>query len=72
MVYPCIIYEPDSESVQHADNIKYRDAMRYMITVIDRDPDSSISKKVAAMPLSSFNRFFARDDLNHDVYTVYF
>jgi len=43
-----------------------------MITVIDQDPDSIIPDKVAAMPLSLFNRFYTVDNLNHDVYNVYF
>jgi hypothetical protein len=43
-----------------------------MITVIDPDPDSEIPSKVAALPMSLFNRFYTADDLNHDVYNVYF
>ena len=42
------------------------------VTVIDRDPDSDIPNLVAALPTSSFNRFFVADGLNHTVYTIYF
>lgn len=72
MVYPCIRYEMDEESTQHADNAPYRRNKRYMITIIDRDPDSAIPDKIASLPLCSFNRFYTADNLNHFVYTLYF
>jgi len=43
-----------------------------MVTVIDQDPDSEIPDKVAEMPMSLFNRFYTADNLNHDVYNVFF
>jgi hypothetical protein len=70
--YPCIIYQRDYADTKFADNEAYNHTKRYMITVIDRDPDSDIPDKVASMPMSTFNRFFAADDLNHDIYVVFF
>lgn len=72
MVYPCIRYEIDSESVQYADNRRHRTDMRYTVTIIDRNPDSAIPNKVAELPLCSFNRFYTADNLNHFVYNLYF
>jgi len=70
--YPCIIYSRDYADTKFADGIPYDYVKRYIITVIDPDPDSVIPDKVAAMPLSLFNRFYTVDNLNHDVYNVYF
>lgn len=70
--YPCIVYRRDFADTQFADDKPYRHLLRYAITVIDRDPDSVIPSKVAAMPMSLFNRFYTVDNLNHDVYNVYF
>lgn len=70
--YPCIIYKRDFANTQFADNVPYAHKPRYMVTVIDRDPDSVIPSKVAALPMSVFNRFYTVDNLNHDVYNVYF
>lgn len=70
--YPCIIYKRDFADTQFADGKPYNHMLRYAITVIDRDPDSEIPKKVAEMPMSLFNRFYTVDNLNHDVYNVYF
>lgn len=72
MQYPCIVYQRDFADTEFADNLPYNRRLRYMITVIDKDPDSEIPSKVADLPMSTFNRFFTADNLNHDVYSVYF
>ena len=72
MTYPCIVYERDSTSTSHANNLPYRQMQRYQITVIDRDPDSAIPGGVAQLPTANFSRHFTADNLNHDVYTLYF
>lgn len=72
LVYPCIIYKRDYATTLFADDHPYKHVKRYMVTIIDRDPDSEIPDKVAEMPMSLFNRFYTADDLNHDVYNVYF
>lgn len=72
MLYPCIVYSRDNASSDFADNKPYRVEKRYQVTVIDRNPDSSIPDKIAAMPLTTFNRFFTANGLNHDVFVVYF
>lgn len=72
MAYPCIVYSRDFAETKFADNQPYDKVQRYIVTVIDRDPDSDIPDKVAGIPTSTFNRFFTTDDLNHDVYQVFF
>lgn len=70
--YPCIIYKRDFADTKFADNEPYAHKKRYMVTVIDQNPDSDIPDKIAALPMSVFNRFYTVDNLNHDVYSVYF
>lgn len=72
MKYPAIVYELDQESVDHADNRKYRMQRRYSVTCIDQDPDSETPTKLSMLPYSSFNRFFVQDTLNHTVYTIHY
>jgi hypothetical protein len=72
LVYPCIIYKRDYADTQFADNNPYNHTVRYMITVIDKNPDSDIPRQVAALSMCSFNRFYTVDNLNHDVYSIYF
>lgn len=72
MTYPCIVYVRDSTHTQHADNSLYKNTKRYSVTVIDRNPDSPLPDQVLALPLCAHDRFFASDNLNHDVFTLYF
>ena len=72
MKYPCIVYSRDAADTKFANNNPYRYTKRYQVTVIDRDPDSGIPDKIAVLPGSTFNRFFTADNLNHDVFTLFF
>jgi hypothetical protein len=72
MSYPCIVYKRDDESTDFADNKPYSMRRRYQVTVIDRDPDTEITKKVAELPSCVYDRFYAADNLNHDVYKIFF
>lgn len=72
LTYPCIIYERDFADTKFADDLPYSYMTRYSVTVIDRDPDSEIPAKVASLPRTIFNRFFTADNLNHDVFSLYF
>lgn len=72
MSYPCITYKRDQAEVLFADNCPFRYTQRYQVTVIDRDPDSKIPGRVAALPLCRFDRHYTADDLNHDVYNLFF
>jgi hypothetical protein len=72
MNYPCIVYKRDFELIRYADDKPYSHKKRYQVTVIDRDPDSAIPDRVAELPLCSFDRFFTADNLNHDVFKLFF
>lgn len=72
MRYPCITYSRNRAKTDHADNVKYRSHHGYTVTVIHKDPDNDIRTKIAALPYCSFDRWYATDGLNHDVYTLFF
>ena len=72
LVYPCIIYNRSTADSKFANNGLYLYTKRYEVTVIDQDPNSGIPDKVAALPLSSHERWFAVDNLNHDVFNLFF
>ena len=72
MQYPCIIYNRSYIDTKFSNNKPYKHKKRYQITVVDTNPDSVIHEKVAALPLSSYDRFFTADNLNHDVYNLFF
>jgi len=72
MAYPCIVYVQDSEKVFHAGDKQYSRYKRYLVTVIDPNPDSAIAEAVSQLPMCSFNRAFRSDNLNHIVYQIFF
>lgn len=72
MEYPCITFERDDAETRFANNSPYFNTFGYDVTVIDQDPESELLALVAALPMCSFNRHFVSDNLNHDVYKLYF
>ena len=72
MAYPAIVYRRDYASTQFATNRPYTHTLRYQVTVIDQNPDNGIRDKIAALPMCVFDRFYAADNLNHDVYKLFF
>ena len=72
MQYPCIRYERDRADAKFADNQLYRYTQRYTVTLIDQDPDSDKIVKLASLPMSTHERWYAGDNLNHDVFNLYF
>lgn len=72
LTYPCIVYERSMIQTNHANDKPYKQRKRYQVTVIDRNPDSAITDKVAQLPLCAYDRFFTAENLNHDVFTIFF
>lgn len=72
MKYPCIVYERSSARDFFADNRNYRHVMGYSVTYIDRKPDNEVCDKLAALPLSRYERHYTVDNLHHDLFIIYF
>lgn len=72
MQYPCIVYERARSDTRFAGNSTYLFTKQYTVTVIDRDPDSPIVDAVAILPMCSHSTFFVADNLNHDVFDIFF
>jgi hypothetical protein len=72
MVYPCIVYKRDTANTIFAGDKPYGYTKRYQIIVIDTNPDSDIPARVSELPMCVFNRFYTADNLNHDVFNIFF
>jgi hypothetical protein len=72
MSYPCIVYERAKADTTFAGNATYLFNKRYTVTVIDTNPDSGIVDAVAKLPMCTHSTFFVADNLNHDVFDIYF
>lgn len=72
MSYPAIVYSRNDIENDFADDSVYNQRIAYQVTVIDENPDSEYVKKVSMLPKCSYDRHFVSDNLNHDVFTLYF
>lgn len=72
MRYPAIVYSRNNIKNIYANNNNYIRNKSYSITVIDKNPDSSIVDAVSLIPGCRFDRHYTSDNLNHDVFTLYF
>lgn len=72
MRYPAIRYSRTDIRNTHANNSVYKQIDAYEIIVITDDPDNDISRKISKLPMCSFNGHYKADNLNHDVYTLYY
>ena len=72
MEFPCITYERGTWETRHANDKPYLHDIRYTVTVIDKDPDSPLVAAVAALPKSRHTSFFVANQLNHDVFDIFF
>ena len=70
--YPCIIYSRNDVKTQFANDKPYNYQTQYNLIVIDKDPDSVILDKVVKLPMCVFDRHYVADNLNHDVFNLYY
>jgi len=72
MVYPAIVYQRAGNDVAFADNEPYQLTRQYQLTMISRNPDESAFDTIASLPMCTHERFYVADNLNHDVFNIYF
>lgn len=72
MSYPAIVYSRNRIDNTFADNSVYKQDCSYTVTVIDKDSDSDIVKKVSLLPMCRHDRHYKSDNLNHDIFTLYY
>lgn len=70
--YPCILYSLDIIDPRKADNRLYYQYKRYMVTIIDRDPDSELPLIIAKLQYAKHDRTYVADNLYHYVFTLYY
>ena len=72
MSYPCIVYSLSDLDVDAANDTTYRITKRYQVSLIDRNPDTPHLMKIASLSRCRFERHYTADNLNHDVFNLYY
>lgn len=72
LTYPCIIYERARGIPWHANDDLYNYRKSYLITVIDKNPDSTIPDELEKLQYCTMDRYYEADNLNHWIFTIYY
>lgn len=71
MKYPAIRYSVDRIRKKAANNTAYLIEKSYRIIVIDTKPDNEVIPKLLEIPYCTYSNNYIADNLNHDVFTLY-
>ncbi len=72
MSYPCIVYSRTNGYSQFADNVPYAFKLQYQLIYIDKNPDSIIPIELSKLQSCTFERHYSANNLNHDVFNIYY
>ena len=72
MKYPAIRYRRKRIDKTIANNSMYGYRDVYEIILIDENPDSEYVYKILQLPYCSHDTSYTADNLNHDVFTIYY
>lgn len=72
MTYPAIVYERSDIPNRFANDNVYLQAVKYKVTIVDRDPDSEIVTRMSKFKTARFDKHYVIDGLNHDAFTIYY
>lgn len=73
MTYPCIVYRKTSKMRHFADDVIYLSQQEYIITVIDKNPDSEIADSIERhFQICAINQYYTVDNLNHTNLSLYY
>ena len=72
MEYPAIIYNKIKPDTKHANDKVYIKTNCYEIIVISRKPDNPVISMIENLPMCEWDRHYKADNLNHDVFTLYY
>lgn len=73
LTYPAIIYNKRTGDYRHADNRSYTRFQGYDVMVISKNPDFVDTLDIPdRFPMCRFDRHYVSDNLNHDVFVIYY
>jgi hypothetical protein len=73
MVYPCIVYNKTGRMRHFANDVIYSSQQEYTLTLIEKDPDSSVADNIEVhFQHCAINQYFTVDNLNHTKLSLYY
>lgn len=71
MKYPAIVYSLSSIENRHANNNVYAQRASYTATLITPNKDDEVIAKLSQRIMCRFDRQYVKDNLYHNVFTLY-
>lgn len=71
MEYPAIVYSKNNVKGTFADDKRYSKNICYEVIVIDKKPDNPVIDNLLDLSYCSFDCHYKSDNLNHDVFILY-
>ena len=69
--YPAIIYARKTIENIHSNNDVYGRNFAYELNFVCKSPDNETILHILDLPYCQFDRHYTADNLNHDVFTIY-
>ena len=69
--YPAIVFHLTKIKVDHADDVPYKGAREYMITLFSKDPEPDALEEILKIPYTTLDSTYISDGMNHFVFTSY-
>ena len=69
--YPAVVFHLTKIKVDHADDLTYKGAREYMITLITKDPEPDALEEILKIPYTTLDSTYQSDGMNHFVFTSY-
>lgn len=69
--YPAVVFHLTKIKVDHADDVPYKGAREYMITLITKEPEPDALEEILKIPYTTLDSTYISDGMNHFVFTSY-
>lgn len=69
--YPAIIFNLSKIKLDHADDVPYKGAREYSVTLITTEPEPKILDEILKIPYTTLDTTYISDGMNHFVFTTY-
>ena len=69
--YPAVIFHLSKVKLDHADDVPYKGAREYSVTLITKEPEPEVLDEILKIPYTTLDNTYIADGMNHFVFTTY-
>lgn len=69
--YPAVIFHLSKVKLDHADDVPYKGAREYSVTLITKEPEPEVLDEILTIPYTTLDTTYIVDGMNHFVFTTY-